>query len=286
MATHVLLTTLHEKRIEIKYAIIALALAGGLYLSASNNVFDGLEYHANTVMGHLAAYGALGTFLIALLSNWTLVIQVPYNLPMFTVLLYADTPWEVVLIGAATGLGGGIGEVMSYGLARALIAKVDHIEDSALFGWTKKQIERRPALIPYLVFCASGFPVPDVVMIVPVALVKYPWHKVIVPMLTGKIFQNIVVACLFYYAAGQAGSLVSGGMNIDVAAIVMFLFVIIIAYQIEKTRLAQREEAVPGHDNPASHNAMLELGGPDAFSPLGVVRVFEKAIDQPLETWE
>ncbi len=283
MDKNLLLTTLYKKRVEIKYTIITLVLVGGLLLLASHNVFDGLEKQVNTMMGQLVGYGALGTFLIALFSNWTLVIQVPYNLPMFTVLVYADTVWEVVLIGAATGLGGGIGEILSYSVARAIVANVDDLEDSALFRWTTKHIERHPALIPYLVCFASGVPVPDVVMIVPVALVKYPWHKVIVPMLTGKIFQNIVIACLFYYAAGQAGSLVSGGMNIDVAAIVMFLFVIIIAYQIEKTRLAQREEAVPAHDHPSAHDANLKLSGPEALSPLEVVCAFEKATDNPLE---
>lgn len=261
MEKNLLLTALHEKRIEVKYVIIALALAGGLYVLASNNVFDGLEFHVNAMMEHMSAYGALGTFLIALLSNWTLVIQVPYNLPMFTVLLYADAFWEVVLIGAATGVGGGIGEVLSYGFARALIARVDHIEDSALFRWTRRQIERRPALIPYLVLFASGFPVPDLVMIVPVAMVKYPWRKVIVPMLVGKVFQNIVVACLFRYAAHRASGLVTTNVNIDLTAVIVALFAIIIAYQIDKSRLATRLAVAAACDLPANHNAIMELGG-------------------------
>ena len=286
MESHLLLTTLHDKRIEIKYALITLALAVSLFLLAANNVFDGLEYRVNTTMGHLAGYGAVGVFLIALLSNWTLVIQVPYNLPMFTVILYADTFWEVVLIGAATGLGGGIGEVLSYAVARAIVAKVTNVEDSALFRWTRKHIERHPALIPYLVCFASGVPVPDVVMILPVAMVKYPWRKVIVPMLTGKIFQNIVVAFIFRYAADSASGLVSTNINMDLAAILVVLFVMIIAYQVEKSRLAKREDAVAAWENPTAHNAMLDLAGPEVSSPLDVVRVFEKTTDKPLEVCE
>jgi hypothetical protein len=283
MAKNLLLTTLYEKRIEIKFGIITLVVAGSLLLLGSYNVLDGLEHHVNTMMGHLVGYGALGTFLIALLSNWTLVIQVPYNLPMFTVILYADTVWEVILIGAAAGLGGGIGEILSYSVARAIVANVDELEDSALFRWTKKHIQLHPRLIPYLVCLASGVPVPDVVMIVPVAMVKYPRRKVILPMLAGKLFQNIVVALSFYYAAGQASGLVSGGMNIDVAAIVILLFVIIIAYQIDKSRVAKKEAAFAAHGNPSAHNAMFDLGGPEALSPLEVVPVFEKATNKPLE---
>jgi membrane protein YqaA with SNARE-associated domain len=244
MEGSLLLTILREKRIEIKYTIITLVLAGGLFLLRSSSVFDGLEHQVNTMMDTLVQYGALGTFLIALLSNWTLVIQMPYNLPMFTVLLYADRVWEVVFIGAATGLGGAIGEVLSYGLARAITARVSNVEDSALFRWTRRHIERRPGLIPYLVCFASGVPVPDAVMIVPVAMVRYPWRKVIVPMLIGKLFQNIVVAFLFRYAAESASSLVSTDINIDLAAFLVVLFVVIVAYQIEKSRLAKRESTV------------------------------------------
>jgi cardiolipin synthase len=243
MESHLLLTTLHEKRIEVKYALITLVLTGGLYLLAANNVFDGLEYHVNTMMGDLAGYGAVGMFLIALPSNTTLVIQVPYNLPMFTLILYANTVWEVIRIGAATGLGAGIGEVVSYAVARAIIANIQDMEDSALFQWTKKQIGHRHGLIPYLVWFASAFPVPDLVMIVPVAMVNYPWRKIIVPMVAGKIFHNTVLALIFYCAADKASSLVSSNIHVDIAAIVVMLFVIIITYQIEKSRLVKREEA-------------------------------------------
>jgi membrane protein YqaA with SNARE-associated domain len=242
MESHLLLTTLHEKRIEIKYALITLVQAGGLFLLASNNVFDGLEYHVNTMMGDLAGYGAVGMFLIALPSNTTLVIQVPYNLPMFTLILYANTVWEVIRIGAATGLGAGIGEVVSYAVARAIIANIHDMEDSALFQWTKKQIGRRPGSIPYLVWFVSAFPVPDLVMIVPVAMVDYPWRKMIVPMVTGKIFHNTILAFILYCAADKASGLVSSNIHIDIAAITVGMFVIIITYQIEKSRLVKSEE--------------------------------------------
>lgn len=36
-------------------------------------------------------------------------------------------------------------------------------------------------------------------------------------------------------------------------------------------------------DNPAARNAILELGGPDALSPLDVVKIFEKASGKPFE---
>jgi uncharacterized protein YbjT (DUF2867 family) len=36
-------------------------------------------------------------------------------------------------------------------------------------------------------------------------------------------------------------------------------------------------------DNPAAHNAILELGGPEALSPLEVVRIFERMTGRPFE---
>ena len=241
-----LLTSLYAKRIEIKYALILLAVVGGLFLLASNHVFDGIEADVNGTMAKATKYGALGVFLIALGSNWTLIIQVPYNLPMFTLLLYADSAWEVILLGTATGLGGGCGEALSYGVARAVIARADDLENSALFRWTRKQIGRRPMLIPFLVGFVSAVPLPDALILVPVAMVKYPWRKLIVPILIGKIIHNNVVAFFFYFTTSWASSLVSTDINIDLAASIVAIFVIVIAYQIEKTRKGEQDAAAVG----------------------------------------
>ncbi|RPI99594.1 MAG: hypothetical protein EHM39_06230 [Chloroflexi bacterium] len=263
-----LLSRLYDKRIEIKYGLILLGLVGGLFLLASYHVFDGVEAQVNSTMAKAATYGAVGVFLIALGSNWTLIIQVPYNLPMFTLLLYADSPWEVLLIGTATGLGGGCGEALSYGIARAVITRVDDLENSALFRWTRKQIGRRPMLIPFLVWFVSAVPMPDALILVPVAMVKYPWRKLIAPILIGKVMQNNYVAFLFYFATSWASGLVSADINIDLAASIVAIFVIVIAYQIEKARLTERDAVAAAGKTPA---------------PLDVPPVFETVTDQPIE---
>jgi membrane protein YqaA with SNARE-associated domain len=210
---------------------------------AACHVFDSIEADVNAAMAHGTKFGVLGVFLIALGSNWTLIIQVPYNLPMMSLLIYADSPWEVLLIGTATGLGGGGGEALSYGIARAVTARVDDLENSALFRWTRRQIARRPMLIPFLVWFVSAVPLPDALILVPVAMVKYPWRKLIVPILIGKVIQNIYVAFLFYYATEWASGLIATDLNIDLAAAIVVIFVLIIAYQIEKTQTADRAAA-------------------------------------------
>ena len=235
--------TIREKRLEIKYTLLALVLGGGVIALAAHNAFAGIEDDVNALMDDLSHYGALGMFLIALPSNMTLVIQVPYNLPMFSLILYSSSIWRVILLGAATGLGGGIGEVVSYGVAHALLTSVEDLEKSALFRWTRDSIKRRPGLIPWLVWLASATPLPDLVLIVPVAMIKYPWRKMIVPMISGKIVQNVIVALIFHLAADRAEGLASGGLRFDLAALIVVLFGVIIAYQIEKARLANGDAA-------------------------------------------
>jgi uncharacterized membrane protein YdjX (TVP38/TMEM64 family) len=235
------------------------------------------------MMSHLVEYGAVGMFLIAMVLNMTLVINAPYNLPMFALILCTHTFWGVILIGTATALGAGIGEVLSYVAARAILTSVDDMENSALYRWTRKQIGRRPGLIPYVVWITASVPIPDHIIIVPAAMVNYPWRKMIVPIVTGKLVQNNVLALIFYYAAGSASGLVSNNFNVGLAAFSTIMFVVIIAYQIEKSRLDKNEAAVAARDHPPAPTAVLDLGGLEALSPLEVVPVFEQATDKPLE---
>jgi len=142
--------------------------------------------------------------------------------------------------GAATGLGGGIGETISYGVAHTIASHVDHLSESALFRWTKRTIERRPRLIPLFVFLISGTPVPDMTMIVPLSLIRYPWTKMIVPMIAGKVFQNVVVAVIFRFAADAVADRLASNINFNLTVIFITLFILLIAYQIENARAQQK----------------------------------------------
>ena len=53
------------------------------------------------------------------------------------------------------------------------------------------------------------------VIIVPLAMIQYPWQKMIVPMITGKIFQNVVMALVYRFASDYASGLVSDDINFD-----------------------------------------------------------------------
>lgn len=235
-----MLNRLRSNRIAVKYLILSVLVLGGMGMLNYFDVFEGFSDTVMRFMDRLASYGKIGMFVVGLVSNTTLVIIVPYNLPMFTLVIYADTLWEVAAIGAATGLGGGLGEVISYAVAHTLASHVDSLSESALFRWTKRTIERRPRLIPLFVWLASATPVPDMAIIVPLSLIRYPWKKMILPMITGKILQNVVVALLFRFAADAVADRLSDNINFDLTAIFLVLFILLIAYQIENARAQQK----------------------------------------------
>lgn len=239
-----MLKFLAKYRIEIKYLLITGVLLAIMGWLAANDVFASTEETVNRWMDTLADYGLIGMFIIGLVSNVSLVIQIPYNLPMFTLVIYASSIWGVIALGLATGLGGGIGEVTSYAVAHTIVANVDDLENSSLFRFMKRTIDRRPRFIPLFVYLASATPVPDFTIIVPMAMIKYPWKKMIIPMISGKITMNVLVALAFRFATEQASNLVSGDINFDLTAIIAIVFIMIVVYQVEKGRAeTQRRQA-------------------------------------------
>jgi len=234
---------LRANRVEIKYVVLALTIMGVMATLASQRVFNPIEGPVNRAMNRLADHGLLGMFLLSLVSNMTLVIQVPYNMPLFSLVIYADTLWGVVALGMATALGAGLGATFSYAVARTIVARVDDLDQSALFRATRSAIERRPYLIPLFVWFASSTPIPDFSIIVPLAMVRYPWQKLMIPMVIGKITNNVTVALAFRFATNRMAHYVSGDINFDVTATIAILFVLLIAYQVESAHKRVQNEA-------------------------------------------
>lgn len=228
---------LRRHRIEIKYIVITLAIMAVLAWLNAQDVLGGAEQWVNSAMDTLAEWGYPGLFVIGLLANITLVILIPYAIPLMTLAIYADSVLEVVLLGTAAGVGGGIGELISYAVAHTIVRHVDNLENSMLFRWTRRAIEREPRLIAPLVWLASATPLPDAVIVLPLAMVQYPWHKMIVPMIGGKIVQNVVMALVYRMATEQVERFVSDDINFDMTATLAIIFIMLIAYQVEKARI-------------------------------------------------
>jgi uncharacterized membrane protein YdjX (TVP38/TMEM64 family) len=153
-----------------------------------------------------------------------------------TLTVYLHSAWEIIWLGTATGIGAGIGSTISYGVAHTVVAQVDDLEKSALFRYVKNTIDRHPIAIPIFIFLILGTPMPDFVILVPLALINYSWKNLLIPIIVGKIFQNVIMAFVFKFAADQASHVVSRNINFDITAVVVVLFIIVIAYQVEKAR--------------------------------------------------
>ncbi|MBN2305855.1 MAG: hypothetical protein JXQ72_15335 [Anaerolineae bacterium] len=230
------MTLLRKYRIEIKYSLISAAILAGMGALNTTGALDGVERQVNRFMDSMTDWGMVGLFIIGLFANMTLVFMIPYALPLMTLSIYADSVWHVVALGTAAGVGAGIGEIASYAVAHTIVSNVDDLEDSALFRWTRRTIDRRPGVIPLFVWLASATPAPDMVIIVPLAMIQYPWQKMIVPMITGKIFQNVVMALVYRSASDWAAGMISDDINFDMTATFAILFILLIAYQVEKAR--------------------------------------------------
>lgn len=237
-----MISWLRKYRIEIKYIVITAAILGGMALLNMANALSGVEKQVNRLMTALTDWGIIGLFFIGIFANMTLVFIIPYALPLMTLSVYADSVWWVVALGTAAGIGAGIGEVASYAVAHTIVSNVDDLEQSGLFRWTKRTIDKHPVVIPLFVWLASATPAPDMVIIVPLAMIRYPWQKLILPMITGKIFQNVVMALVYRFASHIASDLVSDNINFDMTASLTILFVMLIVYQIEKAHIEANQK--------------------------------------------
>lgn len=230
-------------RTEIKYGLQTAILLGGLLWLANNHVLDGLQESVNNFMDNMAGLGVFGVFIVALIANGSLLIQIPYTLPMLSVALYSDNLIELVVLGTATGVGAGLGEIVSYAIAYNIAAQIHELSKSALFRWIRRTIHEHPRTIPIMVFMAALVPIPDDLVIMPLAMISYPVRKLMLPMFSGKVIHNVTVSFVFHYATDSVQGQVSSDVNVDLSLGILIVFVMVILYQIEKVRQSQAADA-------------------------------------------
>lgn len=122
-------------------------------------------------------YGLIGIFIVAVLSHLTIVARGLF-LPAFLSLTQLYNP---LTLGLAAGLGGGIGEMITYfwglGIKKTLTSGSEH--DDSLPRWAE-----RYGLIVALLFASS--PLPDTPIMLLAGALRFPPHKMLIIQLTGK----------------------------------------------------------------------------------------------------
>jgi len=236
--------------LELKYAAIAVSIVALFVLLNALGAFSGVNNTVTSGVDRLAGLGSIGIFLIALIANLSILVQIPYTLPLLSAALGGASLQSVMTLGLASGLGAGIGAVASYKVADALVGKSPRVPDGRLFRWIGRNVDDRPRATAFAIFLVGVSPLPDGAVVVPLAVVHYGMRRLAVPLFLGKLAHNLLLALLFYAFASWSADHVSQKSSTELAVLVAVLFMVLVGYHAEKARAALR--ATDTADSPSS----------------------------------
>lgn len=234
---------LKRHRLEIKYGFIAVLLLGGLIALSSTEALSSLDSGVDSLMDAAEDVGFIGIFLIALIANSSLLIQIPYTVPLISLALAGASLEKMLLMGVALGVGAGFGEVISYGIASKILGANPSLSESSLFQWVRRTVTAHPRVTPFLVFAWAASILPDDTIVIPLAMMRYGLRRIAVPLFTGKVVHGLVVTLLSYYATDWVADSISSGVKTDLALGIIIAFVLVVLYQVERTRAEARSAA-------------------------------------------
>jgi membrane protein YqaA with SNARE-associated domain len=159
----------------------------------------------------------------AFVGGSSLVVQIPYTLPLLLIALNGTSLEYMLLLGITAGLGSATGKLVAYRLADTLIARKPAIQQSRYFKSISHLAQRYPHAIPLAVFFVIATPIPDETAIIPMATIKYGIRRLLLPIYLGKVAHNVVVASLFYHftefsMARLQGSIHAFGLSLLILA--------------------------------------------------------------------
>jgi hypothetical protein len=222
--------------IELKYSIIAILMVILFVALHAADAFSSVNDTVNDGMDRLARLGSIGLFFLALLANASLIIQIPYTLPLLSAALGGAGFVSMMILGAASGLGAGIGAVAGYKVAETIAGRSPAPPSGRVFGWLARNVETRPRATRLVIFSIAASPLPDTTIVMPLALVRYGMRRAALPLFLGKFAHNILMALLFYAFASWSADHVSQEASTDLALAVAVIFILLVAYSAEKAR--------------------------------------------------
>jgi hypothetical protein len=226
--------------LELKYAAIAVTIVLLFVLLHVFGAFSGVNDTVTDGVNRLAGLGIVGIFSIALVANLSILVQIPYTLPLLSAALGGASLQNVMGLGVASGLGAGIGAVASYKVADALVAKSPSLPDGRMFRWIGRNVDERPRATSFAIFLIGLSPLPDGAVVVPLAVVHYGMRRLAIPLFLGKFFHNVLFALIFYAFASWSAEHVSQKASTELAVLVAVLFMVLVGYHAEKARRAVR----------------------------------------------
>ncbi len=232
-------------RLELKYVALGVAALLSIYTLGRWGALGDLEQWGSALMLALTAWGWFGMFTVAFLCNLTLVMPLPYGLPLFTLVLYAASPLDALRLGAGAGLGAGLGAVCAYSVAHNMLTQVEEPAHSALFRAVRYCTDRWPRSVPVVVWFSAATPAPEGMITTSLAMVRYPLHVIALLVFTGKLAGNLAISQIYYFATDSFNGRISDNLYVTATLVLLVAFVLIIAYQVEKSLFLRTERCRP-----------------------------------------
>ena len=226
-----------------KYVAIGLAVGGALLGLQESGALAVVNGAVGRFFDLAAEFGAPGMFVAGLLGNASILVQVPYTLPLLSVALDGATLPHLLVLGFACGVGAGVGEIISYLIADAILARATDLPESRVYQWIERNTEQHPVLTKLAIFVWAVTPLPDDTVIVPLATVDYGVRRISLPLFLGKVVHNLAIAFAFYAFSSWSTAQASPQVRTDFALVIIVAFVLVLLYQVERTRAGR--EAYP-----------------------------------------
>lgn len=223
-------------RVEVRYGLLGVVLIGGIWALDAIGALAAVAGWLDPAVEALAGLGVVGAFLLGLLGNSSLMLQVPYTVPMLSAAL-AGAPLPYLLaLGAAAGLGATVGELVSYTIADQLLRRSPDLSSGRLYRWVERTVRAHPRAIPWLVLGFGATLLPDDTVLIPLAMIRYGAGRLLLPLLLGKLTYCLGSAWVFHVAGDRAARWLSPEVTTDLAIVGVVAFLLVIFYQAARAR--------------------------------------------------
>lgn len=256
------MTWLQQHRIAVKYVVIGAALVGGLVALERAGVLAGWAQSLDPIIEGLAGMGVLGAFLLGLLGNSSLLLQVPYTVPMLSAALAGAPLAYLLALAVAAGVGATLGELVSYAIADVILRR-QPLSGSALYRWVDRTVREHPRSIPWLVLLFAVTMLPDDAVLIPLAMLSYGAWRLMVPLLLGKLGYCVGSALVFHVIGERADAVISAHATADLAVVGLVVFFLVICCQVESARAGSvtstESQEVGSHGSQDPHRTRRRL---------------------------
>ncbi|MBW2992164.1 VTT domain-containing protein [Candidatus Woesearchaeota archaeon] len=158
------------------------------------SIHSALVNFNKALVDNLIKYGIPGSFILSIIGNSSLIVQIPYFFAIILLGSQAPGYLYLVVLAVVSAVGMTIGEIISYFIGKGIFFIAEHGKDHKRFYRIREFMDKKPKLIPLLIFLFAATPLPDDVVIIPLGVVDYGYKRIIIPTLLGKIILASVFA--------------------------------------------------------------------------------------------